>query len=313
MKMNRILVTPRSLTSGGHPALALLTRAGYEVVLSEAGKLPDEATLIQHMAGCVGWLAGVEPVSEKVIHAADKLKVISRNGVGVDNLPIDILRKRDIRVCTADGANASGVAELAIALMFASLRHIHSTSSGIKQGQWPRLQGNEFRGQLLGVIGCGAIGREVARLACALGCRVMGFDPLQPDLNLPADYFRYATLEEIWQQATMITLHCPPPKDGSALIDAPQLARMLPGTLIVNTARAGLVNEQAIIDALDSGKLKAYATDVFNEEPPQSLALAGHPGVIATSHIGGFTRESVDRATEMAVTNILKVLREHTL
>jgi D-3-phosphoglycerate dehydrogenase len=311
--MNRILVTPRSLTSGGHPALDLLTHAGYEVVLSAAGKLPDEATLIEHMQGCVGWLAGVETVSEKVIDAADKLQVISRNGVGVDNLPITILRARDIRVCTADGANASGVAELAIALMFASLRHIHATSTGIKQGLWPRVQGHEFRGQVLGVVGCGAIGREVARLACALGCRVIGYDPLQPDLQLPTEHFRYGTLEEIWQQATMITLHCPLPRDGSALIAAPQLAQMQPGTLLVNTARAGLVEEDAIITALDSGQLRAYAADVFAEEPPQSLALAGHPQVIATSHIGGFTRESVDRATEMAVANILQVLREKTL
>lgn len=310
--MNRILVTPRSLTSGGHPALDLLTRAGYEVVLSEAGKLPDEAALIRHMQGCVGWLAGVEPVSEKVISAAATLQVISRNGVGIDNLPIDLLRTRDIRVCTAEGANASGVAELAIAMMFAALRHIHATSSGIKQGQWPRVQGNEFRGQTLGVIGCGAIGREVARLACALGCRVIGFDPLQPELHLPEERFHYVTLEEVWQQATMITLHCPPPKGRSSLIAAPQLAQMQPGTLVVNTARAGLVDEADMIAALDSGKIKAYATDVFTEEPPQSLALAGHPQVIATSHIGGFTRESVDRATEMAVANILQVLRGNT-
>lgn len=308
--MNRILVTPRSLTSGGHPALEQLTRAGFEVVLSESGKLPDEDALIQYMNGCVGWLAGVEPVSEKVIAAARELKVISRNGVGVDNLPVNALRERDIRVCTADGANASGVAELAIALMFAALRHIDATSSGIKQGQWPRRQGNEFRGQVLGVVGCGAIGREVARLACALGCRVIGFDPMQPELNLPADCFCYGTLDEIWQQATMVTLHCPPPHDGSALIGEPQLALMQPGTLIVNTARAGLIDEEAIIRALDSGTLRAYAADVFKEEPPQSLALAGHPQVIATSHIGGFTRESVDRATEMAVANILTVLME---
>ncbi|WP_130835870.1 phosphoglycerate dehydrogenase [[Erwinia] mediterraneensis] len=308
--MNRILVTPRSLTSGGHPALDMLTRAGFEVVLSEPGKLPDEASLLHYVEGCVGWLAGVEPVSEKVIDAARDLKVISRNGVGVDNLPVNRLRERDICLCTADGANASGVAELAIALMFASLRHIYITSSGIKRGEWPRVQGNEFRDQVLGIIGCGAIGREVARLACALGCRVLGFDPMEPELGLPADRFSYASLDDIWRQSTMITLHCPPPRDGATLIGASQLEQMQPGTLIVNTARAGLVDECAVIDALDSGKLTAYATDVFNEEPPQSLALAGHPRVIATSHIGGFTRESVDRATEIAVMNILKVLKE---
>ncbi|OON38692.1 oxidoreductase [Izhakiella australiensis] len=307
--MNRILVTPRSLTSGGHPALDMLTQAGFEVVFSPAGRLPDEQALLERLPDCVGWLAGVEPVSERVIAAAAHLKVISRNGVGVDNLPVDALRQRGIQVCTADGANASGVAELAIALMFASLRHIHSTSSGIKQGEWPRFQGNEIRAQRLGVIGCGAIGREVARLACALGCKVLAFDPMRPPLDLPPTHFRWASLEEIWQQATLLTLHCPPPRDGTPLIGAQQLAQMPRGTIIINTARAGLVDDDALIAALDSGHLTAYAADVFKEEPPRSMALAGHSRVIATSHIGGFTTESVDRATEMAVANLLQALQ----
>lgn len=309
--MNRILVTPRSLTSGGHEALDMLSRAGFEVVFSEPGKLPDEQELLKHLPDCIGWLAGVEPVSEKVIDAAAHLKVISRNGVGIDNLPVSALRQRGIHICTADGANASGVAELAIALMFASLRHIHSTSSGIKQGEWPRFQGNEIRGQVLAVIGCGAIGREVARLACALGCRVLGYDLMQPALDLPESHFRWATLEEIWQQATMFTLHCPPPADGTPLVGEAELAQMRPGAIIINTARAGLVDDDALIAALDSGHLTAYAADVFKEEPPSSLALAGHSRVIATSHIGGFTTQSVDRATEMAVANLLQVLQEN--
>ncbi len=308
--MNRILVTPRSLTSGGHPLLSQLTDAGYEVVFSTPGKLPDEAELLNKLPGCVGWLAGVEPVSAQVIDVARQLKVISRNGVGVDNLPLPVLQQRGIRICTAEGANASGVAELAIGLMFAGLRHIHTTSSGIKTRQWPRHQGHEIRGQVLGVLGCGAIGREVARLACALGCKVLGFDPLRPGLDLPPAQFQWATLDEIYAQATLITLHCPPPRDGSPLINADVLARMRDGTILVNTARAALVDDEAIIAALDSGKLTAYATDVFRQEPPQSLALAGHPGVIATSHIGGFTLQSVDRATEMAVANLLNVLRQ---
>ncbi|QKJ85544.1 phosphoglycerate dehydrogenase [Paramixta manurensis] len=307
--MNRILVTPRSLTSAGHPALNRLTHAGYEVVFSSPGKLPDEQELLNQLPGCVGWLAGVEPVTPQVIEAAAQLRVISRNGVGVDNLPLPTLQQRGIQVCTAEGANASGVAELAIGLMFASLRHIHATSSGIKTGQWPRHQGNEIRGQVLGVLGCGAIGREVARLACALGCRVLGYDPMRPTLSLPPEQFQWASLEEIFAQATLITLHCPPPADGSPLIDAAVLSRLPHGTILVNTARAALVDDEAIIAALDAGKLTAYATDVFKQEPPQSLALAGHPGVIATSHIGGFTTQSVERATEMAVANLLTALQ----
>jgi len=307
--MKRVLVTPRSLTSAGHPALDHLRAAGFDVLYCTPGKLPDELELSSLLPGCVGWLAGVEPVSDKVIEAAPQLRAISRNGVGTDNLPLQIIQQRGIKVCTADGANASGVAELAIGLMFASLRHIHTANTGIKAGQWPRNQGTEIRGQTVGIIGCGAIGREVARLACALDCHVIGFDPMQPDLGLPAERFKWASIDELLEQATLISLHCPPPRDGSPLIGAAQLARMGDGTILINTARASLVDEVAVIAALDAGRLTAYATDVFKEEPPKSLTLASHPKVIATSHIGGFTTQSVNRATEIAVANLLTALR----
>lgn len=306
--MNRVLVTPRSLTAAGHPALQRLEGSGFEVLFCTPGKLPDEAELASLLPGCVGWLAGVEPVSTKVIEAAADLRAISRNGVGTDNLPLNIIEQRGIKVCTADGANASGVAELAIGLMFSSLRHIHTANSGIKAGQWPRNQGAEIRGQTIGVIGCGAIGREVARLACALGCSVLGHDPMQPELGLPGGQFQWAGLEELLERANLISLHCPPPRDGSPLIGAEQLTRMANGSILINTARASLIDETAIVAALDSGRLTAYATDVFKEEPPKSLLLASHPKVIATSHIGGFTTQSVDRATEIAVANLLTAL-----
>ena len=135
--MPRILVTPRSLTSESHPAIRALEGQGYEIVLAPSGKLPDEADLLRLLPGCEGWLAGVEPVSAAVIEAATELRVISRNGVGVDNLPMDVVRRRGITVRTADGANAAGVAELAIGLMLASLRHIPAADAGIKTGAWP--------------------------------------------------------------------------------------------------------------------------------------------------------------------------------
>ena len=255
-----------------------------------------------------GWLAGVEPVSQKVIDAAPHLKVISRNGTGVDNLPLAYLKERGIKVRKAEGANARGVAELALAMMFAALRHVPSTDRGLKQGEWPRRRGHEIRGRTLGVIGCGAVGGEVARMAAALGVHVLGFDPAFPDLGIDPTRFTWASHDEIFRQSDMISLHCPPLPGGKPLISEETLAVVKPGLIVVNTARAGLVDPQAAIAALDRGQLGTYCVDVFDIEPPPFPGIASHPGVIATSHIGGYTEESVDRATEMAIANLLEEL-----
>jgi D-3-phosphoglycerate dehydrogenase len=305
----KILVTPRSLTTDPHPAFEIFAQHGYELVLGPRGQQPDEAALVALVPGCIGWIAGVEPVSETVLAAATSLRAVSRNGVGTDNLPVARMKERGIAVLTADGANAAGVAELAIALMMAGLRHVPAADRGIKAGGWPRRRGREIRNCRLGVVGCGALGRDVAKLAGGLGARVIGYDPMRPDFNRPPN-FRWAEISDILAECDIVTLHCPPPPGGKPLIDAAALALMPRGGILVNTARAALVDEPAVLAALDSGQLETYAADVFAEEPPCSLELAGHPNVIATSHIGAFTQESVDRATIAAIENLLTALRQ---
>jgi D-3-phosphoglycerate dehydrogenase / 2-oxoglutarate reductase len=308
---HRILVTPRSLTEAPHPSVENLRNLGIDIVYSKPGKLPSEAELLQLMSGTTGWLAGVEPISHAVIESARHLKVISRNGTGIDNLPLAKLRDNNIIVRTADGANAAGVAELTIGLMFAALRHIPSTDHGIKHSKWPRKRGLEIRGRTLGVVGCGAVGRDVARLGAALGAKVIAYDPARPLLDIPVDEFRYVELNALFSQSDIITLHCPPPRNGKLLIDAAVLGIFRPGTILINTARASLIDEQLLVEALDARQLSVYATDVFDPEPPTSLLLAARPDVIATSHIGGYTQESIDRATEMAIANLLESLGHH--
>ena len=306
--MSCVLVTPRSLTSAAHPALDRLRVAGLSTRFCTAGQLPDEAELLRLVPGCVGWLAGVEPVSPAVIAAADALRVISRNGTGVDNLPLADLARRGIAVCKSGGANAAGVAELALGLIFAALRHIPAADRGIRSGHWPRPVGREVRGRTVGVVGCGAVGAEVARLLVALGANVLGFDPVWPALGLPPERFALSGLDELLRRSDVVTLHCPTPADGRPLLDAAALRALPRGASVINTARAALVDESAIVAALDSGQLAAYATDVFPTEPPRPLGLAAHPGVIATSHIGGLTGESVERAAMTAVDNLLAAL-----
>ncbi|MBI9106192.1 MAG: phosphoglycerate dehydrogenase [Spirochaetales bacterium] len=304
--MEKILVTPRSLSNNGHPALENLREAGYEVVFAAPGKQPTEEELKAILPECCGYLAGVEPVGGDLLRSCAKLKVISRNGVGVDNVDLDAAGEMGISVEKAAGTNSRGVAELAITLMLSGVRSVPFSSGQIKAGGWERRKGFEVEGRTLGLIGCGQIGKYTTKMALGLDMKVLAYD-LYPDESFnPSPDFRYASVEEIFASADIISLHCPP--SDKPLIDSAGLSSMKDGVLLVNTARSGLIDEDAVLDALGSGKLFGYATDVFPKEPPEMSALIAHERVITTPHIGGFTVESVDRATQTAVDNILRVL-----
>ncbi|HOK77238.1 MAG TPA: NAD(P)-dependent oxidoreductase, partial [Verrucomicrobiota bacterium] len=195
--MNRILVTPRSLTKEGHPSLRRLSDAGYEVVLSSPGVQPTEEELIKLLDGCIGMLAGVEQITARVLKAATTLKVISRNGVGVSNIDLKTAQERGIKVLVTAGTNAQGVAELTFGLLLALARSIPFSDFSLKQRRWDRREGFELENKTLGVIGCGRIGKRVASIASAFGMMVCAFDPA-PDASFQlGPHFRYVTLDEL--------------------------------------------------------------------------------------------------------------------
>ena len=164
-----------------------------------------------------------------------------------------------------------------------------------------------MEGKTLGLIGCGTIGRLVTGFASALGMRVLAYDPFPGWADAPAG-FQYAGLAEVFREADLLSLHCPPPAQG-ALLDAAALASLKKGVCLINTARAGLLDTEATLAALASGQVAGLALDVFEQEPPEDRRLLEHPRVIATPHIGGFTPESIDRAMTQAVDNLLKALQ----
>ncbi len=301
----RIAITPRSLSGSGHPVLTRLMDEGFEIVFPAPGKTPSEEDLLRAIPGCVGWLAGVEPISTRVLDAAKGLRVISRNGTGIDNIDLREAEARGITVERAMGANARGVAELAVGLLLSSYRHIPWSHQHLVKGEWCRRIGQEVKGRTLAVIGCGAIGREVVNMALGLGMEVIGYDPY-PDSRFAPNGFHFAGLEDAMVTADAVSFHCPPGE--KPILDDVMLSRMKKGVIIVNTARAELIDDAAMLTALGNGQVTTLATDVFHHEPPESSALLSHERVILTPHAGGFTEESVDRATSVAVDNLLKNL-----
>lgn len=306
--MEYVVVTPRSLSAGGHPLLDKIRDAGYGLLFPSPGAQPTEAQLLEVLPRATGYLAGVERIGESVLSKAARLKVISRNGTGVDNIDLAAAAARGIEIKRAEGANARGVAELAFGHLLAALRSIPASDAGLKAGGWTRVKGRELAGRTLGLLGCGKIGRLVAGFALAFDMEVLAYDPYPAAGYRPSPRFRYADFGEILEGSDFLSLHCPPRPDGKPLLGGPEFASMRRGVVVVNTARQGLVDEVALKAALEDGRVAAYTLDAFDREPPEDRSLIQNPKVIVTPHVGGFTEESVDRATSVAVDNLLEAL-----
>ena len=302
----RILVTPRSMTAAGLasvPELQPLRDRGWDLVASPAGRLPSEDELVALLPGVDGWLAGVEKVSARAIGSADRLRVISRNGVGADAVDLAAAESAGVAVVLARGANSRGVAELALALALSCLRDLPRSNAAMHGGGWERTLGREMPDITLGLVGYGAIGRLVGGFATALGARVLAFDPFTP-----VEGAEPSTLEQVFANADVISLHSPPPADGSPLVTRELLSTTRAGAVLVNTARSALVDDAAVLEALDSGRLSAYAVDAFDTEPPELTPLLRHPRTVMTPHLGGYTAASTRRATEQSVANLIATL-----
>jgi D-3-phosphoglycerate dehydrogenase len=251
-------------------------------------------------------------VTKEVIDAGTKLKVIARGGVGVDNIDVKHAESGGIMVLNTPGASAISVAELTIGHMFAVSRFLHLSTAAMKDGQWPKKEysaGIELYKKTLGIIGLGNIGKEVARRALGLGMTVLAYDPP----FAPMDFIvEITTKERLLAEADFITLHVPLDKVRGPAIGRQEIALMKNGVIIVNCSRGGVVDEEALLEGLNSGKVRGAALDVFVHEPPTEAerALFNHPRVSVSPHIGGSTIEAQDRVgTEIA----LKVVKALTM
>ena len=249
-----------------------------------------------------------------LLDACRRLRVVGRLGVGLDNIDVPACAARGIEVVPATGANALAVAEYVIATAMALLRGAYASSADVADGRWPRAvlsAGREIAGKTLGLVGFGDIGRTTARLATALGMRIVGHDAVLP----PADAaWREAraeplALDELVARADVVSLHVPLTAATRGLIGASRIAAMRPGAVLVNTSRGGIVDETALAAALRSGHLGGAALDVFEHEPlPAGSPLAGAPRLLLTPHIAGLTLESNLRVSTMIADRVLAFL-----
>jgi D-3-phosphoglycerate dehydrogenase len=229
-------------------------------------------------------------VTEEIIAAAKNLKVIGRAGTGLDNIDVEAAQRANIKVLNAPGANATAVAELTVGLMIALARDLPSAVSAAASGKKVKSYGTELAGKTLGIIGYGRIGRLVAHLALAFGMRVLAYDIVTPEQVEPG--VQMTSLEALVGDSDFVSLHVPLTEQTRGLVSAELLERFKVGSFLVNTARAELVDEVAIVRALESGRLRGYAADLVGANSP----LLGHPKALLTPHIGASTEEAQRRA-----------------
>jgi D-3-phosphoglycerate dehydrogenase / 2-oxoglutarate reductase len=232
-------------------------------------------------------------VRQALIDVCPNLKVIVRGGVGLDTIDAEYARSKGITVMNTPKASSASVAELAIGYMFALARSIYKATATMKAEKWEKkaFEGDELGGKTLGLIGIGNIGKEVAKRAAALGMNVVVYDPYAKD----SAGVKFVSLDELLVQSDYITLHLPKTKESQNMIDKAQFEKMKTGVRIINCARGGIVNEEALYEALTNGKVAGAALDVYAEEPPTNWKLAKLDNVICSPHIGAATKEAQGR------------------
>lgn len=300
-----VLVTAADLAP---QALELLN--AYEIVY--AGKTPGEQDIVSlcKTHDPVAIIVRYSKVGAAAMDAAPSLKVISKHGSGTDTIDKTAAAARGIEVVAAAGANAAAVAEQAMALLLACAKSVVALNARMHGGHWDKAthKSAELAGKTLGLVGLGAIGRKMARMADGMDMRVIGHDPYAVDLP---SYINQVDLETIWREADAISLHCPLTEENRNLINAQTLAQCKPGVFIVNTARGGLIDEAALLDAIRSGQVKAAGLDSFAVEPmAANHPFHGEPGITLSPHIGGVTREAYVNMGVAAAKNALAVLQE---
>ncbi len=291
-------------------AIEMLKNNGFEVKYEEL----DHDGLLNEIADYDALIVRSRTkVTADIIEkgASGKLKVIGRAGIGVDNIDVKKATELGIKVVNAPTGSTISVAELAIAHMLALARFIPKADSSMKRGEWlkKQLKGIELHGKTLGLIGSGRIAQHVAKIAKGLGMNVLVYSPHCTDEKAEKMGARRATLEEVLRESDFVSLHIPKTEETYHLIDKEKLSLMKPTAYLINCARGGVVDEDALYEFLKEGKIAGAAIDVFEEEPPKGSKLLELDNVVLTPHIGANTKEAQIRAGTICAEQVMKVLR----
>ncbi|MCA1907024.1 MAG: phosphoglycerate dehydrogenase [Magnetospirillum sp.] len=290
--MTRVAVASRSFSR--HPLLRSELIARYpDATFNDSGSSLSGSALVDFLAGHDRAITALETVDEALLSQLPQLKVISKYGVGIDMLDLSALRRHNVALGWTAGVNRRSVSELVIAFAIALLRHIPQGNALVRDGGWRQLMGRQLTDRVVGIVGCGHVGKDLARLLRAFGCRVLAHDILDFPEFYAESGVEPVSLDDLLQAADVVTLHVPLDPSTKGMLDARRLGLMRSDAILINAARGGLVDEAALKAMLMDGRLAAAAFDVFAGEPPQDMELLRLPNFLATPHIGGSAEEAV--------------------
>ena len=310
LKQCRLLVTPTSYGKNDPRLKTELEALVGEVIYNPTGKPLKSTEVAGLLKGVDGYIAGVDGIDRAALEHADRLKVISRYGVGVDSVDLQAAAERGIIVTNTPGVNSVSVAELTVGLILSLARQIPEGASALRQGLYPRLAGVSLEGKTIGIVGFGAIGKELARRLRGFDCRIVAYDPVPDHIFAEANGVELVPLDELQRLSDFISLHLALLPETRGLVNRDFLAKTKRGAFLVNTARGEIIEESALLEALQSGQLRGAALDVFAVEPPSpDNPLLAMKQVISTPHLASQTDSATNRMGWMAMQDCLAVLR----
>jgi len=304
--MRKVFISTTSFAKDDIKPMNLLREAELEVYVNSFAKTLSEDEIKRFIYDKDFLIAGTEPLTHGVFEVAKKLKIISRCGVGMDNVDINAAAQMGIKVFNTPYGPTQSVAELTIGLILDLLRRVSVMNSDIRAGIWKKQVGNLLKGKKIGIIGFGRIGKRVAELLIPFDVDIAYFDPYVQQSNLKISS---RPLEELFRWADIITLHCSGQGDGKTIISREELRKMKKGAWLINTSRGGLIDEEYLYNSLKNGDLSGAALDVFEREPYRG-PLSELDNIILTPHIGSYAKEGRIEMEIQAVTNLLEGIRK---
>lgn len=281
-----------------------------EVIYNTTGKPLSSSQVAALLPKIDGYIAGLDFIDRRALRSADLLKVIVRYGVGIDRVDLSAAKEKGIIVSNTPGANAVSVAELALGLILMLARQVSTAQSSLQKGEWPRLPGVSIQMKTVGIIGLGAIGKQLAIRLAAFNCKIIAYEPYPDTVFVQKNKVSLVDMDTLISSSDFISLHVPVLPNTRKLVNDAFIAGMKDGSFLINTSRGEVLDESALIKGLESGKIRGAALDAFEMEPPDpDNPLLSNNRVICTPHLGAQTDGATNTMGEMALNECLRVLQ----
>lgn len=307
--MRKVLITPRSFAKYNRDeVLAFFQENGIEPFFNPHNEIMTEEQLKDALVDMDGLIVGVDPVTEEVINHAPHLKAIAKYGVGIDNIDVPAAESRNIKISRTVGANAASVADYSFALLMAVARRVVDINNGCKNNDWSKKIALDVFGKKIGVLGLGAIGRGMVKRAQGFDMEVYGYDIFKDEEYIRENNIRFVDIETMVKECDFISIHMPLTDETHHMFDKQLLEKAKANLVIINTARGGIVDEEALYELIKNGKIYGAGIDAFEQEPARDSKLLTLENVIVGSHTAASSVGATEQMTLMAAQNIIKDL-----